>query len=68
MPLRAHQDAPKLTPEEARIVAGFLAGKSPSDLAAELSVGRKAGDAYQRAAKVVAAALRKALGKGADDV
>jgi hypothetical protein len=60
-PLRAHQDAESLTAEEARIVAAFLAGKSATDLAIELAGGRKGGEAYQRAAATVAAALRKAL-------
>ena len=63
-PLRPHQDAAQLSPEEAGIVAGFLAGKSPSDLAAELAGGMKAGDAYARAARKVAEALRRALARG----
>lgn len=61
-PLRGHQNAANLTPEEARILAGFLAGKSPSDLAAELNDGKASGDGYIRAARKVADALRKALG------
>lgn len=61
-PLRGQQDAEKLTPEEARVVAAFLDGKSPSDLAAELAGGKKSGDAYAQAARRVADILRRALG------
>lgn len=61
-PLRPHQDAPKLTAEEAAIVGAFLGGKSPNQIAAELA-GSAGGDAYRKAAARVAAALRKALGE-----
>lgn len=65
-PLRPHQDAAQLTPEEAAIVAAFIGGKSASDLAAELAGGKKSGDAYMVAARKVAEVLRRALGgKGA---
>jgi hypothetical protein len=60
-PLPAHSSAAKLTPEEAHIVASFLAGKSPSEIAEGLA-GSRGGSAYQRAAAKVAAAIRKALG------
>lgn len=60
-PLRGQQDAVKLTPEEARIVALFLEGKSPSDLAAEMAGGKKSGDGYAQAARRVADILRRAL-------
>lgn len=59
-PLRPHQDAEKLTAEEAAIVAAFRAGKSPNQIAAELA-GSAGGDAYRKAAARVSAAIRKAL-------
>jgi hypothetical protein len=62
-PLRGHQGAANLSPEEARIVAAFLGGKSPSDLAAELNGGKKSGDGYTQAARRVADILRRALGR-----
>jgi hypothetical protein len=61
-PLRAHHSAVTLTAEELRIVALFLGGKTPSDLAAELAGGKKSGDAYKQAALRVAEILRRALG------
>jgi hypothetical protein len=61
-PLRDRSDAVNLNAEEARIVAAFKAGKSASELAAELAGGRKSGDAYAVAARKVAEILRKALG------
>lgn len=64
-PHRAHPDAPKLTPEEARIVAAFLGGKSASELAAELNGGKRSGDGFNQAARRVADILRKALGGAA---
>jgi hypothetical protein len=67
IPLRGHCDAVQLTPEDAQIVEGFKAGKSASDLAQELSGGKKGGAAYQKASGVVAAALRRALGEGVDN-
>jgi len=60
-PLRPHQDAANLTAEEAAIVAGFLAGRSPSDLAAALAGGKKSGDAFMLACRRVADVLRRAL-------
>jgi hypothetical protein len=62
-PLQAHQDAPNLTAEEQRIVAAFLGGKSPSDLAAELNQGKASGAGYAAAARRVADVLRRALGQ-----
>jgi len=66
-PVPAHSTASKLSAEESAIVAGFLGGKSPSDLALELTGGKKGGAGFQKAASTVASALRAALGQGVDD-
>lgn len=60
-PLPGHQDAGKLTAEEAAIVAAFIGGKSPAELAEQLA-GTKSGRAYVEAARRVAELLRRALG------
>lgn len=60
-PLRDRCDAASLTPDEAKILAAFRAGKSASELAAELAGGKRSGDAYAVAARKVAEILRKAL-------
>jgi len=60
-PLQAHQEAVNLTPEEARIVAAFLAGTTVSDLAAELAGGKRSGAGYIEASRRVAEILRTAL-------
>lgn len=59
-PLRPRPDAEKLTPEEAEILAAFLAGKTVTDIAAEMS-GQKGGEKYQKAARRISEVLRKAL-------
>ncbi|HMQ35738.1 MAG TPA: hypothetical protein PKD53_33845, partial [Chloroflexaceae bacterium] len=56
-----------LTPEEAQILARFLAGESPGEIAEALA-GGKGGRGYADAARRVADVLRRALaGKGAQD-
>lgn len=61
-PHRAQQNTPNLSPEEARIVAAFLSGKSLSELAAELNGGKRSGDGFNQAARRVSEIIRKALG------
>lgn len=56
-----HQNAPEWTPEELRILAAFRAGKSASELAAELNGGKRSGNGYNEAARRIAEVLRKAL-------
>ena len=61
IPLPRHQGAAQLTPEEAGILAAFLSGKTPSELAEQLA-GTTGGRKYAEASRRVADILRRALG------